>query len=77
VNSILERIQANNVTENRKKAMQTHVRNAKDRQAETYVKIRQGICPLCGGKLVVREGKYGKFYACSNYPRCRFHQSIS
>ncbi len=29
-------------------------------------------CPDCGGKLVEREGKYGKFIGCSNYPRCRY-----
>lgn len=29
-------------------------------------------CPLCGGKLVVRKGKSGYFYGCSNYPNCKF-----
>lgn len=35
------------------------------------------ICPWCGGKLVLREAKQGKykgnsFYGCSNYPRCKY-----
>ena len=25
-------------------------------------------CPECGGTMVFRKGKYGKFEACSNYP---------
>lgn len=29
-------------------------------------------CELCGGEMLVRHGRYGVFYACSNYPRCRF-----
>jgi hypothetical protein len=29
-------------------------------------------CPQCGGNLGVREGPYGNFYGCSNYPKCRF-----
>jgi len=29
-------------------------------------------CPKCGGKLVERTSKYGKFYGCSNYPRCKY-----
>jgi DNA topoisomerase-1 len=29
-------------------------------------------CPQCGGDLVARFGKYGKFYACSNYPTCKY-----
>ena len=30
------------------------------------------VCPWCGGKLVERSGRYGKFLGCSGYPRCRF-----
>jgi uncharacterized membrane protein len=34
--------------------------------------LNDNICPRCGGKLVERNGKYGKFYGCSNYPKCKF-----
>ncbi len=35
--------------------------------------IKWNLCPQCGkGNLVLREGKYGKFYGCSDYPNCRF-----
>ncbi|MBQ7140173.1 MAG: ribonuclease HIII [Bacilli bacterium] len=30
------------------------------------------ICPECGHNLVIRNGKYGEFTACSNYPRCTY-----
>ena len=26
-----------------------------------------GVCPRCGGKLILINGPYGKFYGCSNY----------
>ena len=29
-------------------------------------------CELCGGDMVLRNGKFGAFYACSRYPSCRF-----
>lgn len=29
------------------------------------------ICDKCGGKMVVRFGRYGRFIACSNYPKCK------
>ena len=29
-------------------------------------------CPQCGGAVVVREGEYGRFRACGNFPRCRW-----
>ena len=30
------------------------------------------ICPYCKDVLVLRSGKYGEFYACKNYPKCRY-----
>ncbi len=29
-------------------------------------------CELCGSDVVIRRGRYGAFYACSNYPKCTF-----
>lgn len=34
--------------------------------------VASGRCPRCGGTLVLRNGKYGQFYGCSNYPRCNY-----
>lgn len=28
-------------------------------------------CPLCGAKMKLRSGKFGPFYGCSNYPKCK------
>lgn len=28
-------------------------------------------CPQCRSSMVLRRGRYGKFYGCSKYPRCR------
>ncbi len=33
-------------------------------------------CPECGKPLVIKEGKYGRFRACSGYPDCRFKESL-
>lgn len=29
-------------------------------------------CPDCGGDLIMKFGRFGKFIACSNYPNCRY-----
>ena len=29
------------------------------------------ICEKCGGKMIVNSGRYGNYYACSNYPSCQ------
>ncbi len=33
-------------------------------------------CPMCGAQLVIRHGKYGKFLACSNYPKCKYTKPL-
>ncbi len=30
------------------------------------------ICPECGSDLVIRNGRFGAFTACSNYPTCKY-----
>lgn len=34
--------------------------------------IQRGQCPCCGGSLVYKVGRYGKFWGCSNYPKCHY-----
>ena len=51
--------------------LKEHVKYAKQLKEESLNK-----CPLCGGNLVTREGKHGKFIGCSNYPRCKFTKKI-
>lgn len=34
-------------------------------------KVEGRQCPKCGGDLLVRNGRYGKFVGCANYPECR------
>src|SRR3989339_2262635 len=33
-------------------------------------------CEKCGSIMVIREGRFGKFMACSNFPKCRNTMSI-
>ena len=30
------------------------------------------ICPNCNSPLVIKQSRYGKFTACSNYPECKY-----
>lgn len=45
-----------------------HIKNIRHKQEL----LQDGICPRCGGRLVLRSGKNGQFYGCSNYPKCKF-----
>ena len=49
-----------------------HVKNIRAAAREVNATINADICPKCGGRLIERRGKYGSFYGCSNYPKCKF-----
>ncbi|WP_373808310.1 type I DNA topoisomerase [Streptococcus ferus] len=34
-------------------------------------------CDVCGHPMVIKLGRYGKFYACSNFPDCRNTKAIT
>ncbi|NMW54917.1 type I DNA topoisomerase [Streptococcus equi subsp. zooepidemicus] len=34
-------------------------------------------CELCGHPMVVKLGRFGKFYACSNFPECHHTKAIT
>jgi DNA topoisomerase-1 len=34
-------------------------------------------CPLCGGPMVMKRGRYGKFIACTRYPACKGTRPVS
>ncbi len=33
-------------------------------------------CPTCDSELVIKQGKYSKFIGCSQYPKCKFSESL-
>jgi DNA topoisomerase-1 len=33
-------------------------------------------CPICGGDLILKHGKFGEFIACSNYPECKYTRNV-
>lgn len=70
VDSVYNRICELNIVDYEKR--REHVSNAKLKRDETENKISNMICPKCGGQLVIRNGKYGTFTGCSNYPKCNF-----
>jgi len=34
-------------------------------------------CPKCGSDLIIKNGRFGKFIACPNYPKCKFIKPIT
>ena len=74
---IAEIIRSNNIQS--KSARRQHIKDAQNKkqmkqeeQKVKNLKAQSGLCPKCGGTLVLRNGKHGTFYGCSNYPKCRY-----
>jgi DNA topoisomerase-1 len=38
--------------------------------------VEKIICDICGGEMIIKIGRYGKFLACSNYPTCQNIKSL-
>lgn len=36
----------------------------------------EAVCPVCGGELCRRKGRFGEFYGCGNYPGCRYTRNV-
>ncbi|AOV09146.1 hypothetical protein BI350_07565 [Sporosarcina ureilytica] len=56
----------------RKQHVQDIQSNRKERVWNEKRLLKQNICPKCKVELVLRDGKYGSFYGCSSFPKCRF-----
>lgn len=48
------------------------VENADQNMEKIYPIYVDEECPECGSKLVYRNGRYGRFLACSAFPKCRY-----
>lgn len=70
INFIANKILSLNITE--KSERRKHVLNIKEKIKDDDYKINNMICPKCGGDLITRNGQYGIFLGCSNYPQCRY-----
>lgn len=46
-------------------------RPANDNIKDSSVILSDKTCPKCGSKMILRKGRYGKFYGCSKFPYCR------
>ena len=34
-------------------------------------------CPKCGKPVVIKEGRFGKFFACTGFPECRYTKTVT
>lgn len=52
-----------------KEMKEADAKSAKDRKENQ--EVSDVICEKCGAHMIVKMGRYGKYLACPNYPKCR------
>lgn len=70
IKHISYKLSQNNITT--RDTTQYHLEKVKTKVKSVEENIDNKICPRCGSPLALRHGKFGKFYGCKNYPKCRF-----
>ena len=63
--------------EENSETMFAHIRSVKETKRFVENETSSGNCPQCDGFLILRHGRYGDFFGCSNYPRCKYTRNIN
>ncbi len=50
--------------------------NKSEAEKQQHIDDIKEKCPFCGSELVLRRGKYGQFWGCSAYPKCKFTRPL-
>ncbi|MBE6240661.1 MAG: hypothetical protein E7115_04100 [Bacteroidales bacterium] len=53
-----------------------HIQSVQQIQQQKGQMLNERTCPLCHSHRIERQGKYGKFLGCSNYPMCKYTHKI-
>jgi len=72
VKNIADRLNKINIHD--KDTKKAHINQTRYQIYEQSQKEKSLICPRCNSNLVIRNGQYGTFYGCPNYPKCRYTQ---
>jgi predicted RNA-binding Zn-ribbon protein involved in translation (DUF1610 family) len=71
---IFQKIISSNLIETYNRSQ--HIKSIKQRGKKSESAIAANKCPQCGGDLIMRNGKFGKFLGCNSFPSCKFSRAI-
>lgn len=52
------------------------IENANEKMEKLAPEKTGEICPKCGGNLIIRKGRYGKFICCDKFPSCNYTDNL-
>ncbi len=59
-----------------KKTLEKAQKHISENKVDVPLEECDMICENCGGKMVIRKGRFGRFAACINYPQCKYTVAI-
>lgn len=74
IEQLKEKIECYNIKDKLKR--KEHIVKIKNRLKDQEEKVKKFICPKCGSNLIEKNGRYGKFIGCSNFPKCKYTKNI-
>ena len=74
IKKIVNKINSANIIDNH--ARESHALSVHQTQQRKQQLIENRICPQCRSALVERNGRFGRFLGCSNYPKCKFTSQL-
>lgn len=48
----------------------------KEKEVTKYEEKTKKTCPKCGKPLVIKFGRFGKFYSCTGFPECKYAEPL-
>ncbi len=56
--------------------LQTLCHSCNYNKSDSFEYAENKKCPQCGALMKLKNGQYGKFYGCTNFPQCRYTEKI-
>ncbi|MBQ2897541.1 MAG: type I DNA topoisomerase [Clostridia bacterium] len=59
--------------------LKTEIKTAEEKMKKVVVQDQESdvVCEKCGRKMVIKQGRFGKFLACPGFPECRNTKAIA
>ena len=74
IDEYYEKIMQSRITDS--ETINSHTKNLRHYLEYKSNLVKSNICPKCGNKLIIKQGKKGNFLGCTNYPKCKFTSNI-
>jgi len=72
----VERLESTTALRNFYEQFEPLLEEAYEKMEKRELERTGDLCPECGGELVYRVGRFGKFISCVNFPTCKYTQKI-